>query len=224
MTFDQVSHLHFGESLDISSLSTPLSRDQVAKSGWSFLDQLELDCLSCCMVPTVKQIRPFLQARFRECSTIPLQLTVEDSSNEAAWKLFLLLPRLLLQPERRGGQSGRKSIEKRYSLFMDERWHELYLSSEPSRPLRSDESEMDHSGPLSAKLIQSVRCKIKDGGISKAANLFTSAGVAPYSEDTIAQLKKKHPPRKDPGNDCQEILTPVCPPLQITWSSFGSNI
>ena len=177
--------------------------------GWSFINQLELDCLSRCIVPTVKQLQSFLQASFRECCTIPLQLIAEDSSNEAAWKLFLLIPRLLLQPVDRGGQSGRKEIEKRYVMFMEERWHELYLSSKSSSPLPSGEVEELQSDPLPAKLIQSVRSKIKDGEISRAANLLTSAGVAPSSVATLEQLRKKHPPRQDTVEDYQEIVTPV---------------
>ena len=93
-------------------------------------------------------------------------------------------------------------MQKRYSLFMEERWHELFLSSEPCLLSLSDVSKEARNDPLSIKLIQSVKSKIKDGEISRTANILTSAGVAPFSEATIQQLQKKHPPCKE---DCSEI-------------------
>ena len=55
---------------------------------------LDLESINRDIIPTLSYIEQNLQASFRECCSIPLEKLAEDSWNEAAWKVFLLIPRL----------------------------------------------------------------------------------------------------------------------------------
>ena len=55
---------------------------------------LDLESINRDIIPTLSYIQQNLQASFRECCSIPLVKMAEDSWNEAAWKVFLLIPRL----------------------------------------------------------------------------------------------------------------------------------
>ena len=87
-------------SVDSNSI---LSDGIKLSDSWSFLEQLGTESICLHIIPTVRQVQTYLQTSFRECCAVPLTMIAENSMNDAAWKLILLIPRFLLQPVFRGG-------------------------------------------------------------------------------------------------------------------------
>ena len=190
--------------------------------GWDFLDQLEVQEISGYIVSSVRQIKPSLRDSFAYCCATPLKLLVEDPRNESAWKLLLLIPRLLLQPESRGGQSGRKEVERRFKLFKDEKYGELFQLTKPTGRHRQQnlDQETTRVMSLNPRLVRSVRNKIKSGEISRAASMLTSSAVAEDSEDTLSKLQKKHPVRRNLSTNSMSCSASSTQPLQMPPETF----
>ena len=170
------------------------------------------------MINSAKQVPMFLQASFSCC--VPLKIIAEDSSNETAWKLFLLIPRLLLQSLPRGSRSGKKQIkEKICNVYGGKLVGTLSMPTPTTASQTSNDNAPDNSLPT--QVIRSVVSKIQCGEISRAANLLTSPSVASFSEATLEQLRAEHLPSK---RNCLEIDPPTCPPPQITQKSFQETL
>ena len=114
---------------------------------------------------------------------------LDNKTDEAAWKLFFLIPRFLLQPIHRGEKSGKKKLERRFKLIKNEKWSELYESTQPkSQTAKSLDRPNEMKNNLPANLVSAARNKVKAGEISRAVNLLTSSGLAPDTKDTLEQL------------------------------------
>ena len=55
--------------------------------------------------------------------------TGNEVSVVQAWKIFLLLPRMLLHKAKRGGEAGERERKRRIELFDAGQWDELLLLS-----------------------------------------------------------------------------------------------
>ena len=205
------------------------SRDSAQGSGSPRLDQddryflqsLDEECITKSIILSVKHITPHCQDVFRECCVTAMSRILDDKADEAAWKLFFLIPRFLLQPIRRGGKSGNKELERRFKLFREEKWSELYRSTEPrSHTAKSLDIPGQSESDLPDHLLSAVRNKVKAGEISRAANLLTSSGLAPDTKDTLEQLQIKHPPCHQPIDLCLHDHGNSIIPLQVSQSTF----
>ena len=82
---------------------------------------------------------------------------LDNKADEAAWKLFFLIPRFLLRPIHRGGKSGNKELERRFKLFKNEKRSELYESTEPkSQTAKSLDRPNEIKNNLPANLVSAV--------------------------------------------------------------------
>ena len=131
-------------------------------------------------------VSPALSALFKECCAIPLKRIEEDPFNDRGWKLFFLLPRMILQRHSRGGKVGTKEIKAIYNRFLQFHWEELIhlkRSSKDQLPITSGIEQRKKAA------IKSVKC----GELSRASRILTSQGLAPATEDTVNKLQDKHP-------------------------------
>ena len=62
---------------------------------------------------------------------------MEPVREERGWKLFLLLPRMMLHRPPRGGLIPRSKLIHRFELFVSGRWTELLVASEACLPASS---------------------------------------------------------------------------------------
>ena len=83
----------------------------------------------------MRSIPPILRGPFRNAPRIAMDEAIggievfDELRQERAWKLFLLLPRVLLQRPGRGGLVPRSKIEERLRLFAEGRWADLVNES-----------------------------------------------------------------------------------------------
>ena len=151
---------------------------------WASLDTIVVASEFKKSVPTMKDIPDGFRGPLRAAFHFVLQAIVENHSVDAvkeehAWKLLLLLPRLLLRPTTSTPeQSHREILRDRLARFWAGDWLSLlaecqHFKFSPKRP--KDEG-------LAAQNL------IKQSQLSKAAALLTSPGLAPPTEATKTSL------------------------------------
>ena len=116
------------------STGAPVELDVRACSvaiGMASLDEFHLKERARVM----RTVHLFLKGAFRGALRVAFEEAqcVRDNNDDArncrAWKLFMLLPRMLLNRPPRGGQVPKKLLEQRFQMFSVGRWAELVRAS-----------------------------------------------------------------------------------------------
>ena len=115
--------------------------------------------------------KPLLQ----ECAGLAMRQILKEPSDPAGWKLFMLIPRMILC-HLRGGSCGLKQTCSNFKAFLDFRWEQLLScgSTSSSRDFCSSDASNQHRATL-----RLVGC----GEISRAGKLLVSQGLAPVSAE-----------------------------------------
>ena len=149
---------------------------------------------------------------------LPLPQRAEEDLFVTTGVVLLLVPRLLLQPISRGGKSGYKEVERRFQLFKEEKWGELFNLTKRSGCKREVVADSDLKTRISSNseshLVSSVLNKIKFGALSRAANILTSSGIASDTDDTFQKLKQKHPSDRILSSNTKPSSPPTSQPIQ----------
>ena len=162
------------------------------------LDSFSLEDVFSRRVPMLKTCPYFLRGRLRECFKIALierhrAKTESDELGEIrAWKLFGLVPIMLLHKPRGTGAVGTNEFERRSSTG-DIHWRGLMEAASLNspaqprgRPERSDVEESERRG-------QAAQARVKRGQVSRARQELTGAALAPTNEATLRELRARRP-------------------------------
>ena len=147
-----------------------------------------------------------------------------DASNVCAraWKLFLILPRMLLHKTRRGGEAGKRNLQERIRLFDAGRWDLLLERS--SQPLHRGSSNSAHD-LLERRLLEAVRLA-EQGELSHAARVLRSTGMAPGTDATLQELTDlnlRPPVASEPLPDGLPMFVPS-EPLELDKQIFSDTL
>ena len=165
--------------------------DQISckDQAWSFIRDISVNDILCAYLPPiVRGISPSLKSLFLDCCDISLTKILQDPSDDVGWKLFLLIPRMILC-HRRGGISAIRQARSKFLLFLNFQWEQLLslqTSSSLKHPSKDSQLGLNHQ-----KALRLVRC----GELSRAAKLLVSPGLASVSDETVLKLASKHPTR-----------------------------
>ena len=114
-----------------------------------------------------------------------------------AWKLFLLLPFMLLRRPIGQGRVGKEELSIRFDKFSDGQWgllaHEALKSIESERPRMPRQETAETRGKTACQ-------KIRMGEVSRARQYLTGATLAPGNDQTLQELQR----RRD-----QEVVRPL---------------
>ena len=123
---------------------------------------------------------------------------------ERGWKLFVLLPRLLLFRHARGGNMGKEKFAKRCDMFVDGEWAELLRGSrkcaEDMASLNRRRQRRVHADPF-VKRVEKATMLVQVGELSSARQALEGAELAPGNDATLTALKdpsKRPPVPRDP--------------------------
>ena len=103
--------------------------------GMASLDEFDLPELFKHRARVMRTVPLFLKGAFRGALRVAFEEaqcardTNDDARNSRAWKLFMLLPRMLLSRPPRGGQVPKRQLEERFSMFSAGQWAELVRNS-----------------------------------------------------------------------------------------------
>jgi len=188
------SHLNQGDSIpaDLCSKfnleSAPSSPSQV--SDLQDQDQVqEQDLLPSLeeiikkKVPILKSVPKQLKRAFAEILSSVLN-SAAFNNDEHSIKLLLLLPRCTLwTSSRKRSQSLINSLKVRFEKWKEKKYLELWNSIPPT-PVSSFKS---------FDINYKVESLVKYGNFTSAMRSLTSSPIAPFNDETLDILKKKHP-------------------------------
>ena len=148
----------------------------------------------------------FLKGAFRGAIRVALQGILRgyelqsDLRITRGWKLFMLLPRLLLFRPRRGGKVSKKTLEERFQMFQDGRWLELLGISRGTGAQVHQSSvrrrRRQHQDDGIQKRVDRAHNLVQLGELSAARQALEGANVAPGNLATLRALtnRDRRPP------------------------------
>ena len=126
------------EMVEPPSAGAPVELDVRARSvaiGMASLDEFHVPDIFKERARVMRTVPLFLKGAFRGALRVAFEEAQcardnnDDARNCRAWKLFVLLPRMLLSRPPRGGQVPKKLLEERFQMFSVGRWAELVRAS-----------------------------------------------------------------------------------------------
>ena len=169
-------------------------RDEIPSEGWKHIENLHDFTGFFQQNLQITNFVPFsVQREFRHASLITLQVAEKDLSaerREQAWKLFLLLPAMLLRHTKQSGKAGRSERKRRFADFWSGRWDKLLEYSHKAWLQKSVSEE---------NVFNNVIKHAQQGNLSRAFQLLQPQKHAPDSAVTIQKLKDLHPSPKGPS-------------------------
>ena len=149
-------------------------------------------------VPMLKSCPRFLRGRLRQCWNHALRERCRARqegdfvAEVRAWKLFCLVPMMILYKPRSVGSVGRDELAKRIQDFEEGRWVQLLEAAfDFEQAVRrssqcTEEEQMVRRG-------QAAQSRVERGQVSRARHELTGAPLAPKNEETLAQLRRQRP-------------------------------
>ena len=132
--------------------------------------------------------------RLRHCFAVALReryrARAQDSrAEERAWKLFGLVPVMLLHRPRGTGSVGKDELVSRADDFVRGRWTDLleniHDTSRQPRPAICETQEHKRRGHALGR--------VRQGQVLRARQELTGAALAPKTLETLAQLQERRP-------------------------------
>ena len=161
------------------------------------LDACELRPLFECRAHVMKTVPFFLRGGFRAALRVALeeissgQERGDEQKQERGWKLFFLLPRMLLGRPCRGGLVPRKKLEARFQMFFSGQWKLLIddstdvSSQAASARIRKRRRQINNSQVARAENLAMI------GELSAARQALESNGLAPGNRNTLNELRNR---------------------------------
>ena len=159
---------------------------QPPASSWRGMAALDLEAEIRKPARTVREPPRWFRGSLRQA--LLLSLRAREQRGEAAWKLFLLTPRMLLGPTDEGGDAGKAIFFERLRRFQRGEWVELLEEAAANgRSKRGIARELDEAEALRLRREEAER-RVVLREVSRARVLLTSSGLAPGNQETLEQL------------------------------------
>ena len=118
---------------DVPPIEVATPRRQVVRGALELLDEVDLRILFSQRASLMKNIPRFLVGPYRNAIRVALAAVGGSAGNqvmlERGWKLFLLLPRMLLHRPPRGGLIAKSKLAERFDKFNRGEWAQLIRAS-----------------------------------------------------------------------------------------------
>ena len=168
--------------------STPNNRttERIGEVDWSQLDVFSLEELFLLQVPMLRSCPHFLRNRLRECFGFALRerfrakVVADVEAEVRAWKLFCLIPMMLLHKPKGVGSVGRSELAERVNLFQRGSWAQLIHQACAVPRARS-----------TARRGQAAQKRVQMGQVSRARQELI--GATPRNAATLEELRRRRP-------------------------------
>eukprot|EP00438_Fugacium_kawagutii_P010347 Skav210918 [mRNA] locus=scaffold4127:55750:56535:+ [translate_table: standard] len=131
---------------------------------------------------------------------VPLRILASEQSTPhqrlRAWKLFLLIPRLLLHQSGAPGHSPRGALHRRIDAFHAGAWSALHAAAHAAAPATPGARTSTDTAPEVARRHRACR-QVRLGDLSRARATLTSSPLAPGDQTTLNALTD--PTRRPPA-------------------------
>ncbi|CAK0790564.1 unnamed protein product, partial [Prorocentrum cordatum] len=179
----------------------------VLARGRGALDATDAASVLRARVPTLQRAPAFVRGPLRNALRKALELIREGEADETGaargWKLFLLLPRLLLRREAGQQRIPKEHLLERFTRFEAGDWAQLLTEAQPGPPRRPPERDAngqsrapearrgrapDENEELRSRC-ERARELIRLGEVSAARQALTASAVAPGTQATLDELR-----------------------------------
>ena len=156
---------------------------------WEQLDHMHVEDLFLMKIPMFRSCPKFLRGRLREgfACTLRERFRAKQVGDEVgerrAWKLFALIPLMLLHRPRNTGSMGRDD-HGQWSELVDDVVAQQCQESQANQHAQEDEQ---------VKRGMAAQSKIQRGQVSRARQALTGAELAPKTEETFQLLQGRRP-------------------------------
>ena len=164
---------------------------------WEALDDVNLEEVFNRRFPVLQSCPFQVRGRFRQATRVALEtlhsgvLGHDTLMETRGWKLFILLPFMLLRRPHGHAKVGKDELCRRFDKFAAGQWADLLLEGHQSS---AQGVEATHIGADSIERRAAAACqKIKLGEISRARQCLTGASLAPGTEATFQLLQARRP-------------------------------
>ena len=171
------------------------TNSEICAESWERLDEVDLDDLFLQKIPMLKTCPRFLRGRLRHCFGVALRerhrakLAGDRVAEVRAWKLFGMVPIMLLRRTKHSGTIGRDELAQRVEDFNRGRWTD-FLPEVQQSDLRSGYTEcVDDQVRRGAAAMR----RVQRGQVSRARHELTGAPLAPKTPETRAELQGRRP-------------------------------
>ena len=161
------------------------------RAAFEFLDTVDLRATFSRRACVMKTTPHFLRGPCRNALRLAMEEAVRagEVHQNRGWKLFLLLPRLLLHRPPRGGKVHRSKWVERFDDFARGSWSKMLEAS-----VKCDEDAAAHTWKRRRHQVEDVQRRAVS---SAGRQAMEGAELAPGSEETLRELRNplKRPPR-----------------------------
>ena len=172
----------------------PTTGGLINSGSWEQLDQIDLGEAFLHRVPMLRSCPRFLRGRLRFSFGVALQercrakLAGDIVAETRAWKLFGLIPTLLLRRPRHGGTTGRDELAQRMDDFANGMWGRCLRKQGSTSVVPASNTVDDHH-----RRGEAAQSRVQRGQVSRARHELTGAPLAPKTMETLNELRARRP-------------------------------
>ena len=152
---------------------------------WRQLESVDLEAELRRPVRRVREPPRWFRGSLRRAFHIALKQW-DRTRDASAWKLMVLIPRMLLQPTEVQGDEGKEVFNARMRRFLRGDWQDL-LDEAAAAHKKPVHRNLDEEAAANQRLAQ-AEAKIRMREVSRARVLLSSSGLAPGDTATLAEL------------------------------------
>jgi hypothetical protein len=199
-------------------------------AAWATLDAIELKEEWKNPCATVREVPEFFSKQLQEAFHVATARIREmhgkkkDIELERAWKLFLLLPRMLLSRTKQKGEDGKAEFFSRFRSFQRGDW--LKLVQQARRPKRKKQAQRVDVDVVQEKL-RAAEQRARLGELSHARQELVGTPLAPRTMETYYKLSDPSSRPQQPRS--LERLQQICRfqpdgAVELEYNRFIGNV
>ena len=193
-----VHHVGRQSSVPVGGSATEQAPQNVVpvSDGWAQLDAVDFHKELLTRVPMLKSCSHWLRGRFREGLSVALReryrakLANDELGQITAWKLFFLVPKMMLHRRRNTGSVGRDELARRVTEIQQGHREQLIREANEFRfqfipvQTRTPEEEV-------TRRALAVQSRVQRGQVSRVQQELIRAALAPRNAATLEALQER---------------------------------
>ena len=202
------------------------------REAFQSLDLVDLKSVFRNRASLMRSPPAFLKGMYKSAIRVALtefqQAGRDETRRCRAWKLFLLIPRMLLFRPARGGLLPRGQLEERFNQFMSGQWTQLLIASREcsDQACRSQHRRRRTQVDTIERRAQRAEALVQLGELSAGRHALEGAPLAPGNEETRRALtdeRRRPPTLRAPLS--QDLLTSQPEsPLNLSQEALLKNL
>ena len=200
----------------------------------SLLDDVDTSVVFRQRAAVMRTVLHFLRSSFRNAMKLALEEATWENyrmntvRQERGWKLFMLLPRMLLHRPPSGGLISKEKLVGRFQIFARGEWIPLLRASATcdEQAARARHRKSHRDGDDVERRIMRAERLVELGDLSSARQALEGAAVAPGDQATLDKLQDERRRPQQPRERLPPDMMTFEPEIefQLDEKMFGKNL